>query len=1187
MANLRKIDNRYTINHQIGSGGMGTVFLAKDTETNEDVALKLLKSDAVANDPGILTRFEREAEALRSLNHPNIVKVLGTVSEDNNHYIVMEYVSGGALNTLLKSTKLLPVDRILKIAIELADALTRAHYLQIVHRDIKPANVLIAEDGTPRLTDFGVAYIGTKERITQVDVAVGTPDYMSPEALNGQAVDARADIWSFGVMLFEMLAGAHPFAGDSIGQVITSIISEPTPDLEALRTGLPVALVDLVYRMLEKDPTSRIPSIRLVGAELEVIMQGGIRGTSTIYATNLPQSLERFATPTPTPGKAKHNLPAQTTPFVGRKPELQQIHQLLDKSDVRLVTIIAPGGMGKSRISLEAAHEQLYHFVDGVFFVTLAPLNDPDEIVTAIAESVGYLFQQDGRSPKEQLIDFLQDKNLLLLMDNFENVIDGAVLIGDILVKARGIKVLATSRERLRLSGETVFTLDGMAFPDLDHPEDALEYSSVKLFVQGAQRVSPGFTLEPDDLPYVIRICQMVQGMPLGILLAAGWAEMLSLEEIVEEMSQSLDFLETDIRDVPERHRSIRAVFDYSWNLMNGLEQEVFIKLSVFRGGFEREAAQKVAGATLRTLTTLTNKSLLTRTPEGRYWVHKLLQQYAEEQFDDYADRDDIQAKHAQYYSAFMDKLQEQFSTRRENAAVEVIDREHDNIRLAWRWGIENRYWEHFDKMVQTAVLYYLSHSMLTEGNHAFDALADGLEADGQGDSGLYWKAKSRAGWLAGRQGNYDLGWTISRDVYEHFKNDDAFESIQALNNMSYACMFMGRYSDAIEFAKEGARLSVEINNQDLLWGSDANRGYAEYLNGDYEKARQTYEEILELGRKRTEFSRINLAFGLNNLGEIHQVLGKFREAKALFQEAYDIFKVAKHRRGMAFTLNNLGGICFVVGEHKLAEGMYSEAYAIYRDIGDRTGIGHSLSALGNAASLDRNYDKAKDYYEQSLEIRTEIGDQRTIADSLTDLMNVCLSSGDFVVAQRYGEQSLEIRQSIDDTQGILRSFLMLGVVSWFLNEPEKADAYLKQSGIDEANNLHGWSIIQGLAILGEIEFAKGNLDVAYRKYVDSISIDDVTMDNMPLLSRMYYFGLAGIAGVLAEQNKKSEALSIVTTLLNTPKHFVSYIADKIDALNERLCAELDADAAEEAIERGQEMTIQDYVGRYAHTETA
>lgn len=268
------IANRFSMGKIIGKGGMGTVYLGVDTLTQNPVAIKILKPDVVHSDPTIVERFEREGEMLRRLNHPNIVKVLATDSTDDLHVIVMEYIEGGSLQDRLKETPQMPIEDVLNMALDLTDALIRAHRLDIIHRDIKPANVLIGQDEIPLLTDFGVAHMEGATQVTETGIIVGTLAYLPPEALSGEAIDERADIWAFGVMLFEMLAGERPFTGQSAGGVINSILNKPTPDLFDYRDDTPWTLLGLVYWMLEKDREKRPESFRFIGAMIENIMSG-------------------------------------------------------------------------------------------------------------------------------------------------------------------------------------------------------------------------------------------------------------------------------------------------------------------------------------------------------------------------------------------------------------------------------------------------------------------------------------------------------------------------------------------------------------------------------------------------------------------------------------------------------------------------------------------------------------------------------------------------------------------------------------------------------------------------------------------------------------------------------------------------------------------------------------------------
>ncbi len=279
---------RYRIDAKIGQGGMGAVYRAVDTQTGQPVAVKQLKLELTQNFPDVVERFIREGEALRRLNHPNIVKILDSVEQENTHWLIMEYVGGGSLRDLMDETPQLPVKQVLEIALDLSDALTRAHRLNIIHRDIKPANVLLATDGTPRLTDFGVAHFEDRTRVTSTGMVVGTFAYLSPEACRGEDLDPRTDIWSFGVMLYEMLAGKNPFERDSTAALLTAIVmDEPQPLIE-LRPEIPPALAALIHAMLIKEPDKRIQSVRQVGAALEEVLSKGHEATFTAHTRTSP-----------------------------------------------------------------------------------------------------------------------------------------------------------------------------------------------------------------------------------------------------------------------------------------------------------------------------------------------------------------------------------------------------------------------------------------------------------------------------------------------------------------------------------------------------------------------------------------------------------------------------------------------------------------------------------------------------------------------------------------------------------------------------------------------------------------------------------------------------------------------------------------------------------------------------------
>jgi predicted ATPase/predicted Ser/Thr protein kinase len=685
------LDNRFEVTGSIGQGGMGVVLRGRDRHTDRPVAIKTLRADVAEHDRAALDRFRREAEVLRQLDHPNIIKVLATLEQDGTTYIVMEYAEGGSLAARLRQQPRLSLDDVLSTALDVADAMTRVHRLGVLHRDLKPENVLLAEDGSARLSDFGIASLMGINALTQEQGVFGTPQYLSPEAIRAQPLDERTDIWAFGVVLFEMLAGRPPFGGDLVATIVHAIMNDRVPDLEALRPDVPVALVDLIYRMLEKDSHARIRSVRLVGAELEALLDP-TAGEEYRRRAALPADLPAgaavrspFSTSAHTGLRRRplHNLPAQTTPFIGRRREMAELDRLI--SSVRLLTVLGAGGSGKTRVAQELGLAQLERFQDGVFFVSLAPLRNVEEIVTAVGDAVGFEFMP-GVPRDHQLLAWLKDRDLLLVLDNFEHLLDGAALTSTILDTAARVTILTTSREPLGLANETLFRLDGVDVPGRDTPPDQLaSYGAVELFLQSARRAYPAFTPRDHDLAAIATIGRVVGGSPLAIVLAASWVEVLSAQEILEEIRGNLDFLEADRRHVDERHRSMRVVFDAAWQRLSADEQVQFARLAVFRGGFTREAAVQVAGASLRTLANLVRQSLLRRDPAtGRYDVHELLRQYAEGRLVAANERDDTEARHGACYAAVLHGLDARLAGPDKDRALAEFDAELDNIRAAW-----------------------------------------------------------------------------------------------------------------------------------------------------------------------------------------------------------------------------------------------------------------------------------------------------------------------------------------------------------------------------------------------------------------------------------------------------------------------------------------------------------------------
>ncbi len=440
-------------------------------------------------------------------------------------------------------------------------------------------------------------------------------------------------------------------------------------------------------------------------------------------------------------------LPTQPTPFVGREDELSQLTTLLTDPTLRLVTILGSGGMGKTRLAIEAAKAQSKAFTDGVYFVSLASLDDPFRIISPIAEAINFTFHvRDQRESweadyqVEQLMNHLRQKQMLLVLDNVEHLLTSTLsspeawkkgpeeLVADIIRDAPKMKILATSRERLSLQGETLFALDGLQFPKQLQPEerpDIETYSAVQLFVKSAGRVRSGFELTSDNLASVIDICRLVDGIPLGIELAAVWVELLSPAEIVTEIQNSLDFLETTLRDIPNRQRSMRLIFESTWKRLTETEREVFQQLSIFRGGFTRQAAQTITATSLPVLMALVNKSLLRPDFQGRYQIHELLRQFGLDRLTKFPPAEaEARDRHCAYFAAFLKRQEADMVGPNQGKALDEIEIEIDNVRAASNWAVAQAKFDEIEQLVESLCEFYRTRGEIDEGGEFFHSIA-------------------------------------------------------------------------------------------------------------------------------------------------------------------------------------------------------------------------------------------------------------------------------------------------------------------------------------------------------------------------------------------------------------------------------------------------------------------------------
>jgi len=506
-------------------GRHGDVYAARDTLLGREVALKVLQAGRVAAEENRL-RFLQEARAASALNHPNIVTIYDVVRDGELDYIVMELVDGQTLADRILHGPM-PLDETLDVVDRIADALSAAHARGIVHRDLKPANVMLTPAGGLKILDFGLAKLVAMSEAapeslpglrTQSGFAVGTPCFMSPEQARGQPVDGRSDLFSLGSIAFEMLTGRNPFEGDTAVATMHRIAYGEPPSWE----DVPAMAIPMLNRLLARDAANRCQSAHELRGTIAAIRRGA--------------ATDRILPPS--------NLPHQLTPLVGRDVERDDIVSLLRREDVRMVTLTGPGGTGKTRLGLAVANELLREYDDGVWWISLAPIVDPRLVLSEIAAA--FDVAEGGASLPDAIRSVARDRTMLLVLDNFEQVLEAARAIAQILAAAPHVKVLVTSRSPLHIHGEHEYAVPPLTLPPLDLPltPGALaSYSSVALFVKLASAVKNDFALTADNARAVAEICVRLDGLPLAIELAAARVKLLSPQAMLARIQNRFQLL--------------------------------------------------------------------------------------------------------------------------------------------------------------------------------------------------------------------------------------------------------------------------------------------------------------------------------------------------------------------------------------------------------------------------------------------------------------------------------------------------------------------------------------------------------------------------------------------------------------------------------------------------------------------
>jgi DNA-binding SARP family transcriptional activator/predicted ATPase len=688
----------------------------------------------------------------------------------------------------------------------------------------------------------------------------------------------------------------------------------------------------------------------------------------------------------------RHHLPAQPTPFVDRETELAELSRLLENPNCRLLTVVGPGGMGKTRLALQAASQVASQgfvaFLNGVYFVSLAGIDSEDLVAPAIADALR-LPLYGAIDPKLQLLNHLHDKEMLLLLDNFEHLLDATGLVVDILQQAADTKLLVTSRLRLNLRWEWLLDLRGLDVPrpeDLAGPTASVEkHSALNLFAGTARRVKRSFSLAREK-SCAARICQLVEGMPLGIELAAAGVRERSCEAIAGEIEHNLDSLSTSLQDLPARHRSIRAVFDYSWGFLSEQERMVFSRLSVFRGGFDIEAAEQVANASSSVLSSLVGKSFLRRDASGRYEMHELLRQYAAERLLNMAqEHQEAYHRHCAYFADFMQQRILRSGTGQKKTLME-IEIELQNIRSGWQWAIKQGEMEQINKSADALWEYYEVRGRFKEGEGAFEHAPLRLKLQGM-------RKDSPEEGINLRTAHYTIGLLLSRRSWFHWR--------------------LGFFSEAREILQEALALlrhtgpTHRYETGFCTW----QLGVVAWYLGEYVEAKAHFQESLAIGRETNAWMLVLAS--LQHLGMIALAQGSYPEAQQLLRESYQISEEFRQRIGMEQTLISQGYLACLLKEYSEAGQLLREGLRLAHELEDKFGTGVGLCRLGSLKYALQQFGEAKQLYQESLAIYEEIGDRWGMALSSTHLGYANCALGHYQEAEGYLDRALRLAMEI------------------------------------------------------------------------------------------------------------------------------------------------------------------------------
>ena len=748
-----------------------------------------------------------------------------------------------------------------------------------------------------------------------------------------------------------------------------------------------------------------------------------------------------------------NNLPAETTQLFGRENEGTTICDKLLRPEVRLVTLTGPGGVGKTRLGFHVMSELLNHFSDGAYWVDLSVIRDPALVMSVIAQAL-HIPETSGRTLIQALKDYLRDKHLMLMLDNFEQVSAAAPQLTELLEASGKLKILVTSRMRLNLSGEHIFDVPLLQLPN---PQEASsvtalgECASIRLFVQRAQSVRSDFRLTEANAVAVAKICNRLDGLPLALELAAARVRILSPQLLLEHLSSRLDFLTGGARDRPLRHQTLQSTLDWSYDLLDEGHKRFFRRMAPFVGGGTLEALEAVCNYdrdlkldVLNGAETLLSYNLIQQKEgsygESRFWMLGTIHEYALEKLQESGEREALEREHALYFMWFSEEAEPHLTRARQQDWLNRLDEEHDNLRAALLWATSN--------VERTGTSRPTGSQAWVEPNSGTsDSIEIGLRIGGA--ISRFWYV--RGYFSEGREQLERLLSVVSPltnaaisggvELNTSLKIDSKSKALVALGTLAYR---QGDYAAARITLEEAHSTSRETGDKKSMALALNYLGLTSFIQGDYSAARVLLEDSLAIWKEIGD--KWGMALALNNLGGLTLEQGGYAAARSLYEQSLHIQREIGDKWGIAISLNTLGNVFYQQGDYSAARSLYEQSLVVKRAIGEKWGIASSLSNLGIVSQMQDDYATARSLYEQSLVIRLEMGDKWSIAASLSNMGNLSYMQGDYSAARSLYEQSLAIQRDIGNKSGIAGSLAGLGEAAIEIGQSQKGAELLGAS---------------------------------------------------------------------------------------------------------------------------------------------